>query len=142
MLPELNSFLLRLKIMIKFFDFIGLVSYCGLIYWLSDQPALPVPMLFPHQDKLHHAIAYSIMAILAWRNLRHIIKAPYLLIFLSVFFCSFYGLTDEWHQSFIKGRQADIFDWLADTVGALLTILVLQTFLSYFFKNKNYHEKK
>lgn len=128
--------------MIKFFDFIGLIAYCGLIYWLSDQPSLPVPMLFPHQDKLHHAIAYSIMAVLAWRNLKPIIKRPYLLILMSVFFCSFYGLSDEWHQSFIKGRQADIVDWLADTVGALLATLVLYGFLSYYLKNKNYKGEK
>jgi VanZ family protein len=122
--------------MIKLFDFIALITYCGLIYWLSDQPTLPMPMLFLHQDKLHHAIAYFIMAVLAWRNLKHIIKRPYLLILLSVFFCSLYGLTDEWHQSFIKGRQADIADWLADTVGALLATLVLHGFFVLYLKNK------
>ncbi len=134
MLPGLNSFLSTLKLMIKLLDFIALITYCGLIYWLSDQPALPVPMLFPHQDKLHHAIAYFIMAILAWRNFQHITQRSYGLILFSVFFCSFYGFTDEWHQSFVKGRQADIFDWLADTVGALLAILMLYSFFSFYFK--------
>ena len=142
MLPELNSFLLTLKPMIKFFDLIGLIAYCSLIYWLSDQPTLPMPMLFPHQDKLHHAIAYFMMAILAWRNFKHVIKRPYLLIFLSVFFCSLYGLSDEWHQSFVKGRQADIADWLADTFGALLATLVLHGFFILYLKNKNNQEKK
>jgi VanZ family protein len=123
--------------MIKLFDFVALITYCGLIYWLSDQPTLPMPMLFPHQDKLHHAIAYFIMAVLTWRNLKPIIKRPYLLIFLSVFFCSLYGLSDEWHQSFVEGRHADIIDWLADTVGALLAILLLHGFFILYLKNKN-----
>jgi VanZ family protein len=30
-----------------------------------------------------------------------------------------YGATDEWHQSFVPGRQADAADVLADALGAL-----------------------
>ncbi|MDQ7089601.1 MAG: VanZ family protein [Methylococcales bacterium] len=114
--------------MIKLFDFIGLTFYCGLIFWLSHQPALPVPMLFSHQDKLHHATAYFIMAMLTWRALRHFLRQPIWIISLSIIFCSAYGLTDEWHQSFIDGRHADIKDWVADTFGASLALLILYKF--------------
>lgn len=31
-----------------------------------------------------------------------------------------YGLTDEYHQSLVPGREADVLDLLADTVGGLL----------------------
>jgi VanZ family protein len=29
-----------------------------------------------------------------------------------------YGVTDEWHQSFVPGRSADAIDLVADAVGA------------------------
>jgi VanZ family protein len=28
-----------------------------------------------------------------------------------------YGASDEWHQMYVPGRFADVFDWIADVVG-------------------------
>jgi VanZ family protein len=39
-----------------------------------------------------------------------------------VCFCISYGASDEWHQSFVPGRDADLLDLLADTTGGLLAI--------------------
>jgi VanZ family protein len=33
---------------------------------------------------------------------------------------SAYGVTDEWHQSFVAGRSADVLDWYSDSIGAAL----------------------
>ena len=33
-----------------------------------------------------------------------------------------YGVTDEWHQSFVPGRDADLWDVVADALGATLAI--------------------
>lgn len=108
--------------MIKILDFAGLIFYCLLIYWLSDQPALPAPMWFENQDKLYHAGAYSIMGLLAWRSFKHLVSSPIILALLSIAFCSLYGLSDEWHQSFVVGRESSVADWVADTSGAALAI--------------------
>jgi len=98
--------------------------YCGLIYWLSDQSQLPVPFVFDMQDKLIHAVAYAMMALLFWQAWRGRLPGLWLAVF-AVVFCSLFGVTDEWHQSFVPGRDASFFDWLADTLGAfLLTIAV------------------
>ena len=35
-------------------------------------------------------------------------------------FALVFGLSDEWHQSFVPGRMADGWDLLADAAGALL----------------------
>jgi VanZ family protein len=35
-------------------------------------------------------------------------------------FATLYGLTDEWHQSFVPGRSAAVADALADMVGAIV----------------------
>ena len=110
--------------MVKILDFTFLFLYCLFIYWLSSQNSLPAPMWFAYQDKIYHAGAYFIMGILAWRNFKRLQNPPILLAFLSVAFCSLYGISDEWHQSFVQGRSSDSADWLADTGGAGLAVLL------------------
>lgn len=103
-----------------------LFAYCGLIYWLSDQPRLPAPDLFGNEDKLIHAAAFALMAWLFWQGWRRLLAGHFLLLaLLAVLFCTLFGLTDEWHQSFVPGRDASIYDWLADTVGAILMVVVM-----------------
>jgi VanZ family protein len=111
--------------MVRVFDFSGLVLYCALIYWLSDQETLPTPQLFENQDKLIHFGAYFVMGLLAWRGFRHLIKSPIQLALFSIVFCSLYGISDEWHQSFVVGRVSDVIDWLADTSGATAGVFLL-----------------
>lgn len=111
--------------MAKIIDFTGLSLYCLFIYWLSNQPTLPVPDLFTFQDKILHAGAYFIMGVLAWRSFKHLLNRFIALALISITFCSLYGISDEWHQSFVAGRSSDIFDWVADTVGAGLAVFLL-----------------
>ncbi len=112
-------------------NFSLLIIYCATIFWLSDQPSLPTPSLFKHQDKLFHTVAYFIMGILAWRSFRTFIEPSIILVMVTLSFCSIYGWSDEWHQSFVPGRFASFADWLADTVGAVLGIgLMLKIYSS------------
>lgn len=104
----------------KNIDHLGLGLYCALIFWLSSQETLPTPMLFENQDKAHHLLAYFGMGILCWRSFNHFITVPIILAISSVLFCSLYGISDEWHQSFVPGRMSGADDWLADTTGAIL----------------------
>lgn len=46
-------------------------------------------------------------------------------IIYTILFCFIYAITDEFHQSFIPGRSAEIRDVLIDTLGALTGILVV-----------------
>jgi len=78
-------------------------------------PALPIPMM----DKWIHATAYALMGWLAWHCLRHHSPATRT-VALAILFCSLYGISDEWHQSFVPGRDADPFDWLADSIGGAI----------------------
>ena len=102
----------------KWLDFTALTFYCALIYWLSAQHSLPTPQFFNFQDKVIHAGAYFVMSLLVWRYFRHSLTQPMITISASIVFCSLYGATDEWHQSFVAGRNSDSLDWLADTIGA------------------------
>ena len=116
--------------MIKILDFTLLVLYCLFIYWLSDQSSLqkPFDFGFDYQDKLYHAGAYSIMGLLAWRAFKSFLDVPIILSMLSIAFCSLYGLSDEWHQSFIMGRESEVADWVADTSGAFMAVISLYKF--------------
>jgi VanZ family protein len=86
------------------------------IFWLSQQPSLPIPMKYPYQDKLFHGIAYFVLSLL----LAHAVypgshKKRFALAFLIA---ALYGVSDEIHQAFVPGRDASGWDWLADAVGA------------------------
>ncbi len=110
-----------------------LLMYCTLIYFLSDQSRLPLPDLlnFQMSDKLIHALAYAVMAFLFWQAgkawMIHRGKIQWsALAVLCVLFCACYGLSDEWHQSFVEGRDASVWDWVADTMGAMLLTIMLK----------------
>jgi VanZ family protein len=75
------------------------------------------------KDKVLHMLAYGLLAILFYRASRLTWPgrlSPMLLLVISVLFATFYGATDEFHQSFVAARTADVLDGLADFVGSLL----------------------
>lgn len=114
-----------------------LFGYCVLIFYMSHQPSLPITMIFLHQDKLMHAGTYALLAVFAWRSFNHQKHMQSKWVLISAFiFTSSYGLSDEFHQSFIVGRHADVWDWLADSAGALLALLWIKHKTSSGFKLK------
>ncbi|MDH5562898.1 MAG: VanZ family protein [Nitrospirota bacterium] len=73
-------------------------------------------------DKLAHGLEYGILGILLFRAFQkttHGMRSISLAIICAVAF----GLSDEIHQWFVPHRQADIWDLLADTIGATGFIL-------------------
>lgn len=53
---------------------------------------------------------------------------------LAVGFASLYGATDEVHQYFVPERSSDVLDWIADTVGALAAVPVMNWWWKRTFK--------
>jgi VanZ family protein len=41
-----------------------------------------------------------------------------------------YGALDEWHQSFVPGRELSAGDWVADSTGVMLGLLLFSSFSS------------
>jgi len=115
----------------KQFDLLTLIFYCGFIYWLSSQTTLPTPDIFENEDKIHHFLAYFVMGVFAWRAFAPMPLGRESLFLASFSFCSIYGLSDEWHQSFVVGRSSSMLDWAADSVGGLLA-----TFNCYWHSRK------
>lgn len=105
--------------MYKILDLSALLLYCAFIFWLSDQTKLPDHALVENQDKLDHFLAYFAMAAFAWRYFAHFSVPRHWHLVIVAAFCSIYGLSDEWHQSFVVGRESSALDWLADSLGGL-----------------------
>jgi VanZ family protein len=73
-----------------------------------------------------HMAAYGLLAVLCYRACRvtwtgRLSRVQLLVI--SVCFASLYGMSDEFHQSFVVSRQADAMDGMVDAVGSLLGAL-------------------
>lgn len=102
------------------------LAWMGLIFYLSSQPSLDIPGLFPHQDKVMHFGFYGVLGVLllgAMAMPPNGFQRPAAL--LATALASLYGVSDEVHQMFVPGREADVLDWLADTAGALSATLLL-----------------
>ena len=97
------------------------IVWAGVIFYLSSQPSIDTPSLFPGQDKLFHMIAFGVLGFFLMGGVKarsngYRTGQVWLVVALVVL----YGLLDEFHQYFVPGRNADIFDVLADAAGALL----------------------
>jgi|SRR5581483_4799857 len=100
------------------------ILYMAIIFHLSSE-SNPLPTLTEHVwDKILHLTEYSVLALLLTRALLAE-RVPLLVAFLvAVLFTSVYGATDEFHQSFVPGRDSDIHDWYADSLGASVGAIV------------------
>ena len=70
--------------------------------------------------KSAHFLEYALFGFFMARLFKKNDKAP----FLSIIFCGFYAMTDEFHQTFIAGRSGEITDVLIDTAGATCGALI------------------
>jgi VanZ family protein len=101
-----------------------LALYALAIFLASGRSNPPVADLA--SDKLLHAAAYAVFAVLAYRALhgglgRYRPAAAAGAVALS----AVYGGLDELHQALVPGRFPSAGDWLADVSGALAATVVL-----------------
>jgi VanZ family protein len=105
------------------------VLHMAFIFAASSTADLdPLPGRFV--DKLAHMAVYALLGALIARALaggRPSATTPWH-VALAVVASTLYGVSDEWHQSFVPGRTPDVLDIAADAVGAFggaLCMLVL-----------------
>ena len=100
-----------------------LFSYMGLIFYTSSIPEerLIIPEIW-NIDKVIHIVEYGILGVLwfrviglAWEKSQKVVIIAFTITFL-------YGISDEFHQYFVPGRNADIYDAIANGIGAWLGI--------------------
>ena len=91
-------------------------------WYISSQSIVQMPS-FNYADKAIHFVCYAGLAFwmaFAYKAKQFVKKDMGIPIILT----SVYGIIDEIHQSFVPGRSCSVFDWIADTTGAFLGVLV------------------
>jgi VanZ family protein len=107
--------------------YIPLIIYWPMLLLATSLPVDRVPII-GLSDKMNHFLAYFGLAILL--NLTLIFQRKSKLFFekailITIIICLFYGVVDELHQMMIPGRFAETLDWIADSVGSISGVILL-----------------
>jgi len=112
--------------------------WAGVIFFFSNQSYLesPLPQVWDFaMRKTAHITEYFI---LTWLLLRALFASQTVsisrkkIIFLAIVLSIFYAVTDEFHQSFILGRNPALYDIGFDSFGAILGVLIYKVFKKKF----------
>lgn len=107
--------------------------WAAVLFLLSATPDVPGSSwlsVMPGADKVVHAVLYAVLgATLAWASHRggHGSRRTADAVVLGV--GVLYGASDEWHQSFVPGRDASSADFAADVVGLAVGFVVTRRVL-------------
>ena len=111
------------QVLYPIFLAVGIVS-------LSGTQSPPTPGFIPSFDKLAHFCVYGLLGTLLFRlvPLASMIGRSALAVIFAV---SLFGLSDEFHQSYTPGRSVEIADWVADSLGAFVAVVVYWKWEAY-----------
>ncbi|MFP4559267.1 MAG: VanZ family protein [Archaeoglobaceae archaeon] len=107
---EKNEFIVQLYMAVKSSEFAFL--------------AYPIYPATKYPDKFLHVAIYGIFGILLHASFRYRHPVAYSSL-LAIVVGFLYGITDEFHQSFVPGRTASLWDLTADIIGLLLAQIVI-----------------
>lgn len=97
--------------------------WCAIIFIQSSFATPEVVPNWPYFDKILHIGAYALLGLLLCRAFNSMAgwRGRFArLIMVSTLLTLLYGLSDEWHQSFVVQRVADVSDAMADFIGGFL----------------------
>lgn len=101
---------------------VPLAVWCLLIFTLSSVPGNKYPdVSWEPADKLVHVGLYFWVGVFSWIFFRSRSAGAW----SAAAFGILYGLSDEIHQLWVPRRSFSWFDWLADSIGVMLGILVI-----------------
>jgi len=77
-------------------------------------------------DKILHFGGYAFLGALVFRAFKASLSNYKIMtmMIISIIISSLYGLTDEFHQSFVVFRSADILDFAADVCGSIFGVVI------------------
>jgi VanZ family protein len=104
---------------------LAVAGYVALIFTLSAQTGLQVPGTFAYRDKIAHILEYGGLGMLLWLAARDTWPSQRplnraLVVWIAIMAL---GAIDEKFQAGIPGRESSVYDWMADSTGALLSQL-------------------
>ncbi len=121
----------------KYYFFLPVVLYAGLIFKISSLPLNDLPDIeIWNFDKIIHIFEYGVLGfllILAFHS-NSSQKTHKYIIFTCIVLGILYGGLDEIHQSFVSNRNSSIYDWIADSIGTACGVY-------FFLKTKSVIQK-
>ena len=100
--------------------FLPAAIYCTLIFFISAR-SLKMKFGLFYWDKGAHGVEFTLLGLLLAFGFYHYLSGRVFLAFYLTLMTGFFiGLTDEIHQLFVRGRQCDWTDWVADAAGVLI----------------------
>ncbi|MGD2048602.1 MAG: VanZ family protein [Chloroflexota bacterium] len=113
----------------RFLAWLPAVAWAGLIFFLSAQPDETLEKLGLQGQLLSiggHLVVYFVLMVLLVVTLHFSSNLSSRQIYIGAFLIvALYGLSDEYHQSFVPGRTATMADWFVDLVGAAIAWIIL-----------------
>jgi len=106
---------------------LAVAAWAGLIFFFSAQPSLGTGLGVWDLilRKLAHMFVFGVLTFLSWRALRqHGVGRGAALLAAAVFSLA-YAVSDEYHQSFVPGRSATVYDVGFDLTGILVAVTVI-----------------
>lgn len=104
--------------------------YAGFIFYLSSRPWNGLSFLPEGFDKVIHLGIYFLLGgLILWALRSTKLKYQSYTLWISIALGSLYGASDEFHQSFVPGRSADVYDLLMDIIGVSMGVLAAHTYL-------------
>lgn len=126
---DFNIFKMQKKIETIIKLWLPVFLWCALIYYLSSIPSLKSDL--PNQldlifRKIAHIAEFGILTVLLFRaylkSNGFTIKKS---ISFAIIFALTYAFTDEYHQSFVFGRQGSLNDVFIDSLGVFFVAFLI-----------------
>ena len=100
------------------------VIYAIIIFSASSIPGKAIPPIFKYQDVVFHFTEYAFLSLFLNRALKVRGFARVKRFYWVFILCLLYALSDEWHQSFVPGRTASLYDIIVDGLGAFVAGII------------------
>jgi VanZ family protein len=105
------------------------VLWAALIFGLSGIPKLDSGLELDYiLRKMAHVTEYAILTCLLWRALKGYNLAPVYLVAYPALISLLYAVSDEFHQSFVPGRQGSASDVVIDSIGIAVFFVIRKIF--------------
>lgn len=134
-----NQMSLKVKKLVKLWG--PPVFWMALIFFFSSRPTIKTTQIY-WQDfvikKTAHFIEYAILAFLYLRGFLGSGFSKKKSFIFALVLCILYATSDEFHQSFIPGREPRIRDVIIDTIGAFSSLYYFVFYRKKPFKYLQY----
>jgi VanZ family protein len=107
----------------RLFFGVAAVIWAAGIFWVSSIPSAGLPENLGIWTSIGHFMEYLALSVLIFLSVHKPGRIYWKTAVITLVTASLYGASDEFHQLFVDGRQADVLDWLTDTIGAAAGIV-------------------